>query len=138
MWLRQNLPIEVKFCRRNAGDGVPYGDLCRDTPPGVSGTTRPNVGDTRGRVSIQGDSSKRVGATLAVVPVPTINGGWRPQADLLELCFVPLALSFKPGISPGGLNPAGEKGMPTGPHSFHLMMHHGIAHKRSLLFMVGM
>ena len=25
VWLRQNLPIEVKFCRRNAGDGVPYG-----------------------------------------------------------------------------------------------------------------
>ena len=52
MWLRQNLPIEVKFCRRNAGDGVPYGDLCRDTPPGVSGPTRPRVGDTRGRVSL--------------------------------------------------------------------------------------
>ena len=30
--------------RRNAGDGVPYGDLCRDTPPGVSGPMRPRVG----------------------------------------------------------------------------------------------
>ena len=58
VWLRQNLPIEVKFCRRNAGDGVPYGDLCRDTPPGVSGPMRPRVGDTRGRVSLQGDSIK--------------------------------------------------------------------------------
>ena len=62
----------------------------------------------------------------------------RPQADLLELCFVPLALSFKPGISPGGLNPAGEKEGPMGLSAFRLMMHHGIAHKRSLLFMVGM
>ena len=59
------------FGGRNAGDGVPYGDLCPDTPPGVSGSTRPRVGDTRGRVSLQGDASKRVGATLAVVPVRT-------------------------------------------------------------------
>ena len=78
VWLRQNLPIEVKFCRRNAGDGVPYGDLCRDTPPGVSGSTRPRVGDTRGRRSLRGDPPKRVGATLAVVPVPTMNGVGRP------------------------------------------------------------
>ena len=47
-------------------------------------------------------------------------------------------LSFKPGISPGGLNPAGEKEGPMGLSAFRLMMHHGIAHKRSLLFMVGM
>ena len=26
--------------RRNAGDGVPYGDICRDTPPGVSAPHR--------------------------------------------------------------------------------------------------
>ena len=59
------------FGGRNAGDGVPYGDICRDTPPGVSGSTRPRVGDTRGRRSLRGDPPKRVGATLAVVPVRT-------------------------------------------------------------------
>ena len=32
--------------------------------------------ERRGRRSLRGDLPKRVGATLAVVPVPTINGGW--------------------------------------------------------------
>ena len=32
--VRENLPIEVKFVRRNAGDGVPYGEYAakRETP----------------------------------------------------------------------------------------------------------
>jgi hypothetical protein len=38
----------------------------------------------------------------------------------------------------GEHNTAGEKEGPMGLSAFRLMMHHGIAHKRSLLFMVGM
>ena len=64
----------------NAGDGVPYGDLCRDTPPGVSGPTHPNVGDTRGRVSLQEDSIK------------TRRGGRKPTA---------LRVKEKPNLSVG-------------------------------------
>ena len=43
---------------RNAGDGVPYGQKCRATPPGVAAS-----------------APLRVGAPLAVVPGPTIHGG---------------------------------------------------------------
>ena len=52
---------------RNAGDGVPYGQKCRATPPGVA-------------VS----APLRVGATLAVVPSPTIHGGGGRKPTALQ------------------------------------------------------
>ena len=40
--------------RRNAGDGVPYGDLCRDTPPGVSGLHRQKKDQVQFSESLRG------------------------------------------------------------------------------------
>ena len=58
--MRKNLPIEVKFFRRNAGDGVPYDrvlsnndDESRDTRPRVSGSSNIVRSDTPGGVSLQ-------------------------------------------------------------------------------------
>ena len=48
----------IRCIPRNAGDGVPYGKNCRATPPGMAAS-----------------APLRVGATLAVVPGPTIHGG---------------------------------------------------------------
>ena len=174
MQLRQNFPIEVKFCRRNAEDGVPYGDLCRDTPPGVSGPTRPRVGDTRGRVSLhalfrrerrlrslraafggcsphapegaarrssrrrrrfgvaaakfahrgqilpterrgrrslRGDPPKRVGATLAVVPVPTMNGGGAAPSRPVGIVFRSIGAFVQARyFAGGGLTRQGRRG----------------------------
>ena len=63
------------FGGRNAGDGVPYGDLCPDTPPGVSGSTRPNVGDTRGRRSLWGDPPNAGGGPDP--SAPAVPDFWR-------------------------------------------------------------
>ena len=69
------------FGGRNAVPGVPYGDFCRDTPPGVSGSTRPNVGDTRGRVSLQDDSIETRRGDPCGRPGPRQEWWGRPQAD---------------------------------------------------------
>ena len=42
------------FGGRNAGDGVPYGDLCRDTPPGVSGLHRQKKDQVQFSESLRG------------------------------------------------------------------------------------
>ena len=34
--MRKNLPIEVKFSRRNAGDGIPYKQFFDNLPGGES------------------------------------------------------------------------------------------------------
>ena len=42
------------FGGRNAGDAVPYGDLCRDTPPGVSGPRHQKKDQVRFSMSLRG------------------------------------------------------------------------------------